>query len=395
MGALRVLLAICVLFQHGGSIGGLNWVRGTTAVEMFFVISGFYMQMILQERYTPGRLGRAYVAKFYCARYARLFPAYFICLVLTVLAAVAYSALNGKAAPLIDAWTACKNLPSNFNNLALWIWLVVCNATMGFQDLALVLTVNSGLVHFSLDRQASEIYLASALAIPQAWSLGVELAFYVVAPFVARLRTPILIVVFLMALCAKCYGVFAADLGDLPYRMLPFVAVDFLAGALAYRYRAELISHALLATKLGPWVAYAIVAVLVAAFPVTDGRASLMMVALIALFLPTIFAATKDYSTDSAIGELSYPFYIFHLLVYALLSHILKTNDGHESNPQVLIWATLLTTLGVSYAVVTLEARFLEPWRRRLGAAPRAKAGMLIPSDSLRAAPLFGTNAKK
>ncbi len=41
-----------------------------------FVISGFYMQLVLQTRYNRATLGRAWVARFYAARYFRLLPAY-------------------------------------------------------------------------------------------------------------------------------------------------------------------------------------------------------------------------------------------------------------------------------------------------------------------------------
>lgn len=366
MGIFRIALAACVLFGHGAPLGHLNWVPSTTAVEMFFVISGFYMQMILAERYTPERLGSRYAARFYLARYSRLFPAYLLCLILVLLASVVYSVLIGKDAPLVAQWKALFALPLNANNLALWIWLLVCNATMSLQDLMLVLAVNDATAHFTIDRMTTEYYVATALAIPQAWSLSVELVFYAVAPFLLRQRNGVLIGVFLVALVAKVGAMLASGLGDLPYRLTPFVFVDFLAGALVYRYRSFLTSGSVLEGRFGLWTAYAIVAILVAAVPQTDPRVAIVMVALTALVTPTVFAATRRVRGDNEIGELSYPFYIFHLLIYDSCVLLFRMAHVSEVNNPLVTLVALIGTLVVSYGVFRLEQRFIEPWRRRL-----------------------------
>jgi peptidoglycan/LPS O-acetylase OafA/YrhL len=368
MGLLRILLAICVLFQHSGStLGNLNWVRGTTAVEMFFVISGFYMQMILRERYTPERLGPRYVGIFYLARYSRLLPAYFACLVLTILIAFAYQFVRGTPNQMLQTWSAISDLPPVLQNLCLSVWVVLTNITMFFQDLGLVLSVRDGVAHFTAHRLTTDLYVNSSLAIPQAWSLGVELTFYAVAPFLLRLRNSMLLWLLFVALFVKLYGIYLDHLDDLPYRATPFVMVDFMAGALAYRFQQQLVPAKLLRSSFASWFAYLLVIILVSAFPATDGPAALMMVGLMTLALPTIFAATRHYRLDNSIGELSYPFYIFHLLVYTSLHFVLKAVTGHEENPQALLWASLLGTLAVSLLVTRLESRFLEPWRRGLG----------------------------
>jgi len=52
MGLLRIILAIAVLVAHSGNLFGLKLTGGTVAVEVFFIISGFYMTMILDKKYT-------------------------------------------------------------------------------------------------------------------------------------------------------------------------------------------------------------------------------------------------------------------------------------------------------------------------------------------------------
>jgi peptidoglycan/LPS O-acetylase OafA/YrhL len=96
---------MCVLFGHANTpLLGLAWLPATTAVEVFFVISGFYMQMILSEKYTHAKLGRRWWEIFYLARYSRLFPAYLAALVLTVLAALVAYRLGKSPPPFQRGW---------------------------------------------------------------------------------------------------------------------------------------------------------------------------------------------------------------------------------------------------------------------------------------------------
>ncbi len=51
MGILRILLAISVVLAHSSSIFGFSLVGGQIAVQAFYIISGFYMALILNEKY--------------------------------------------------------------------------------------------------------------------------------------------------------------------------------------------------------------------------------------------------------------------------------------------------------------------------------------------------------
>jgi peptidoglycan/LPS O-acetylase OafA/YrhL len=84
MGLIRVLLALAVVDFHAVRFASaphflnLPWVNGGVAVQSFFVISGFYMALILSGKYA----GRG-VFVFYRARFLRLYPAYWIVAVAT------------------------------------------------------------------------------------------------------------------------------------------------------------------------------------------------------------------------------------------------------------------------------------------------------------------------
>src|SRR5437764_1109421 len=105
MGSLRILLAIGICFAHATGVGAsLHWMFEYTAVYVFFVISGFYMQMVLSTRYTPERLGDAWVRQFYLARYLRLFPAYAAaCATMLGFALLVYTA-DGRLVQPFNSW---------------------------------------------------------------------------------------------------------------------------------------------------------------------------------------------------------------------------------------------------------------------------------------------------
>ena len=85
MGILRFLLAFAVFNGHANLPLGFSIVAGSTAVHCFFVISGFYMAMVLNEKYIPA--GASY-ADFISSRMLRLAPAYLMVVVLTIFVAL-------------------------------------------------------------------------------------------------------------------------------------------------------------------------------------------------------------------------------------------------------------------------------------------------------------------
>src|SRR6185312_239643 len=75
VGTVRFLLALCVVVTHakGSSIFGMTLFSGLTAVQCFYVISGFLITMVLNERADYAQL-----SNFYLSRYLRLWPAYIV-----------------------------------------------------------------------------------------------------------------------------------------------------------------------------------------------------------------------------------------------------------------------------------------------------------------------------
>src|SRR5437879_528040 len=117
MGAIRLLLALSLVASHCGSFFGLRLIDDETAVEAFFIISGFYMSLILNEKYVGSNSS---YQLFISNRFIRLFPLYWIVLLATVFfcAALAYFTHN-EAITVFSSYSSVKASFSSFAYLIL------------------------------------------------------------------------------------------------------------------------------------------------------------------------------------------------------------------------------------------------------------------------------------
>jgi peptidoglycan/LPS O-acetylase OafA/YrhL len=363
MGIFRLMLAMCVLFGHSVPFGRLNYLDGMFAVESFFVISGFYMALVLSQKYTSQKLGKSYISIFYLSRYLRLYPAYLLALVLFLLMDWFAARLYQSPVAAFAAWNKLFSLPLTVDNCLLILWAVVSNVTIFLQDLGGVIAVRGDLAVFTLDRHSTEIYVWALHITNVAWSLAVELAFYITAPYLLMRTDRQLCALVLLGLVAKIFAVLTIH-NDLPYRMLPFVFVNFLLGVLAYRKRELLIGSL---GKYTPLIGYCLMLALTTALPSgwPDWVYSFVVVVLTAYIVPILFDCTKNSKSDNRIGELSYPFYLFHIMG-AYLVHFTVTKRAGISNIYIVSACEIFLTLACAYGVVWLEARYLEPYRQTL-----------------------------
>src|ERR1700761_979235 len=81
MGLIRFLLACGVVLCHTSAIMGYTPLSGALAVQCFFIISGFYMAMVLAEKYN----GKGSTYLFYTNRALKIYPIYWVCLILLII----------------------------------------------------------------------------------------------------------------------------------------------------------------------------------------------------------------------------------------------------------------------------------------------------------------------
>lgn len=198
MGLLRYLLASLVLASHLGHtvFGGIN--PGVSAVVVFYMLAGHVVTGLWQKWHQqPGAL-----ARFYADRLWRILPQYYV-----ACAAAALLWWAGAQSPFLAAQPNALHWLAQLAVVPLSYYMV------------------TGADNFVL--------------LPPAWSLGVELQFYLLAPFLVLLRVRLLA----LAMAASLAVFTAAQLQWLHpdhfgYRLLPGVLFLFLAGACLRRRAA-------------------------------------------------------------------------------------------------------------------------------------------------------------
>lgn len=316
MGALRLYLALCVVAAHTGGLVPWELHDGRHAVEIFYIISGFYMALVLSSRY-----GR--VQDFYLSRFLRIFPLYWIILVILV----GFSVTTGIGAGRWQRLTAFVDAAhTTGGSVGSWVGAVL-NTTLFGQDWAFFLTAEKGRgLHFTLSSFADVHPLWQYFLNPPSWTLALELTFYLFAPFLNRLSTAWLIVVAIASAGGHAFGVWRFGLTHDPwtYRFFPFELANFVYGMLAFRWydsfgRAATIPKFVLQRwSFGFWL-LVIPAVAVGELKIerlAGGANSewpvLLSYPLWAAVVAIIFVYSRRDAQDRVIGELSYPVYLLH-----------------------------------------------------------------------------------
>ncbi len=345
MGLIRVLLALSVVFDHSVPfvLTGTRFVGGLTAVEAFFLISGFYMALVLEGKYE----GRKRV--FYRNRFLRIYPTYWAAMAVAVLAGafVASADRFGMLLALKPGWPAI-------------VLMLSANALLFGSGAMMFLSVTGHGLAFApaLWGQPASSQLFRYHYIPQAWTLPLELTFYLLAPFLVR-RTRLLagLVAGAFAVRLITYRVFGA-VDPWNYRFFPSELGLFCTGMLVHDARIWLKPRIDLARWGAPALAVMVVFTLFYEFtPLPEALRVYAYVGALAVSLPSIFERFKTSRLDRELGELSYPIYICHNIVLSALLRLPFTIHGDRSivNVAACLIAAWALDRGVSRPV---ERRF-------------------------------------
>jgi peptidoglycan/LPS O-acetylase OafA/YrhL len=353
LGAIRLFLACGVVFAHvnrgvlghvGLTADNLWWLNivGGRAVIFFYIVSGFLISYALHEKYQSTAAG---TLAFFHSRFLRIFPLWWALLVVCLV-------IN------IPPWPGPNSL------------LVLAPAT--------VLFGTDWIVPFwSYPVRYWEIF-PSQLSV--GWTLGAELTFYLIAPWVLRSKK-VAIALLLMSISVRAAVAFTLPIEPdklyvgWSYFFFPATLMFFLLGHFAHMLFRSLPLGALIS------IAALVLAGLFSLLdpPISVDRPSSYLSCLcFAAALPGIFAVTKDGRIFNFLGDLTYPLYLTHSMTVAALfwpwefakplsAWLLKTASDFES-PAIggafLIGAVICITLPV--AAVTHFA--IERPARRLAA---------------------------
>jgi len=319
VGLLRTILALLVVGSHLHAFGG-----ATFAVKSFFIISGFYMALVIDTRYYA-----LPVSSFYTSRLLRLLPLYWVVGLLTLLAEIVLvprgQYFDKLASPLAyNGGLDISSLP-----FPLILYIGVSLATMLGLDTGLWLGFDrvGGALSLAPDFAPGATSVMALNPVPQGWTIGLELLFYALAPFIVRRSIWLIGTLCLFSLAFRL-ALMALGFSGEPWNrtLFPSELIYFLLGVLGYRLyvvlpRLKLPQHA------QSTLALAVLAISIIYWPVEHFiRGSLIWQVwntvpylLIAAGIPFLFKLTKDNALDANIGELSYPIYMCHVLIIGLI----------------------------------------------------------------------------
>ncbi|QEQ97203.1 acyltransferase family protein [Neptunomonas concharum] len=302
MGLIRLILAISVLLSHMPDLGVETIINRDNfpvkvwsghAVFAFFIISGFYVSLIINEKYNLLDKG---VKRFYYNRALRLYPAHWfvlVCYIFLFLFTGVQSFIIGDFQE--KYWLGVFSIFSNF--------LFFGSELIGFND-------------------TSNWYYV----IGPIWSLSIEAYFYILAPFlVIRPLKEILIVLGLFLLLRFSIYWSGSELVPWRYFYFPSVFVFFIMGAVSYNIYGY-VKRWQFSDKVGLFLLVFLIYFMADArywvYPDLDQMGSWFFFILVFLATPFIFIFSKNIKIDNLIGQIAYPIYISHMLVIAVSAKI-------------------------------------------------------------------------
>lgn len=314
MGIFRTILAIAVVVYHSYKIFGLRLCGGQVAVESFYIISGFYMALILNEKY----IGTGNYKRFILSRFFRIFPTYWLILLLAIIVSLVgyigfdkpyylarYISYGDCLSPFAIAYFIIENI------------VIIGQDAFYFLHIDEVCTLK-----FTKDVLSYKHTAFQYLMVPQAWSISIECIFYLIAPFLVTQKIRWQFIMMTIFLIAKWYFSQVQYLFYDPwtYRFFPFELPFFMAGSLAYQYYKQITQKAV-SKNIGYFLLLACIigVVFIEEIPIMDSVKYSIFYLLALCSIPFIFLSFKDNKIDRFIGELSFSIYISHHLLVSIL----------------------------------------------------------------------------
>lgn len=329
MGFLRIYLAIVVLLSHcPQGVVFQKISHPALAVQCFYVISGFYMQLLVNQFKSSG--DSKWVGQFYLNRLIRIYPTYLFILLLSMLF-----------------------LPSALG--------MAYGKSMSFKALYWVDNL------FILPQELMRFLHIPITVLPQSWTLSLEILFYLMAPYILIKRNVTLVLLVIASIsCRVMLTSFDLYKDQWLYEFFPSEISLFVAGSLSYRFYNRYLSNA-----RGIFYKAISICIVYYLFWFTfvgwdninvghwDGKNTMGVplkywdVLLLTIFsLPFLFYLTKNIKLDRYIGEFSYPLYLGHFFfIYLVEKHV---DPGYE-NVFVIALTVLLSLFIMKFIEIPLS----------------------------------------
>ncbi|MFL0799723.1 MAG: acyltransferase [Agarilytica sp.] len=331
-GLFRFILAMMVVVTH---IGGIEIVAGI-AVWGFFMLSGFLMTGVLNSKYGFQLAG---LKRFAFSRSVRLFPTYWLSVLITAVVLVIFGA--DFPATLINS---SLQLPSDIADVFSNIFIV-------------------GHTVFGIGR--SETALS-----PSVWAVDVEILMYVCSciflarsPSLAKWTSLLLLVTFPLLWVASKYALREGDselANQLIYSFLPAALLPYSLGGWLWFSRDKL--HKALSSSalcVASVLGLILCIFVVSRVSVTGSYVlSLIPLGVIILYLSKKRQGLIPRWADEFFGRMSYPIYLLHWLCAYLVVLLVPSNEVLYTVAAGRLEFSFLGFLAVSVTIILVSAFF-------------------------------------
>lgn len=333
-GLYRYALALMVVYAHvwRSPDGGNNWF-GLYAVFSFYMLSGYLMTLVLTERYD---LTTAGMSSYLINRFLRIYPVYWVVLAL----AIPIAWIDPRSAFMASPFF---HIPPDIHS-----WL-------------------KNLLVVGLHRHPTDPALCEPVRlIPPAWTLSVEVLFYV-AMGVLLSRSRRIVAVWLAASVVYT-AVALAQNWSLFFRVSTVYAASlpFSLGAAIYFLPGYPLPRRVLAAVCVAFAAHVCAAGQIWQRPLRGGLYTSLVLSAFLLYGLRSWKPQQQWvrTADRFAGDLAYPLFLCHCSAVAIV--ISAAYGGVRPAPGTLLLASLLPVHVLAFAIHAGVAAQIEPLRNRI-----------------------------
>ena len=345
IGFIRLALALTVVITHTHLIYGFSLGSPVIAVRTFFIISGFYMSLVLNEKYHDYKL-------FITNRFLKIYPIYLVILLMTVLSCIGAYLIRNNWGELADIVNNLKTMtPFTF------FIILVSHFTIIGRSLVMFSGFNQSLGAFVFPASFPNLVSGiNFLLVPQAWTLVIELWFYLVAPFIVKKGFKTIIILFTLSVLIKEWLKEFGFVEDVwTYRFFPTELAYFLMGWVSYKIY-KLLKQTTITKVLGAVSVFIIISML-SLFNYIKMNTFIeewIFYSTLMALIPLTFMYSQKSRLDRWIGNLSYPVYITHILVNNIVNPLMMVTYIPNRNLQAPI------VFGFSIILSLILNRFIQ-----------------------------------